>query len=445
VVDRLPPSVKIRPNADPGQCVTGTGSNGKVLGLGRDVPSMLTLAYMIHSDRLLCSVPVPKGRYDYISNLPQWSIEALRQEIQKQFGLSVRREVIETHVLILTIKTPNARGLRHPFGPIYFSQSSDSYSGHNLALWDLVEMLRARLGTMVIDGTGLHEDYDIDLKWDSTPEGLKQVVLEQLGLELTPTRQPVEFLRVEKSDAAALNGGATPAPVPPGMAEADFAPRAGSDLQGYWKGTVGEGPDAVPLDLKIAVQTNGIIHAEGDCAVQGVKAQPVFVICDRPTVKLVLSGLGMAPEVFQGKINSASAEIAGALISGGQNVPAVLRRADYQAERQPEAAKDYAFTSEAELQGHWKGILDLVLVKFRLNLDIGRLPDGTYATTLRRLDQVQENAPIPTSTFKYSPPTLTAAWKWYDLSFEGELKNGKLAGTWHQGGEGFPIVFDRQP
>jgi hypothetical protein len=39
---------------------------------------------------------------------------------------------------------------------------------------------------------------------------------------------------------------------------------------------------------------------------------------------------------------------------------------------------------------------------------------------------------------------LTAAWKWYDLSFEGELKNEKLAGTWHQGGQGFPIVFERQ-
>jgi hypothetical protein len=35
-------------------------------------------------------------------------------------------------------------------------------------------------------------------------------------------------------------------------------------------------------------------------------------------------------------------------------------------------------------------------------------------------------------------------WKWADNTrYEGKLKNGKLVGTWFEGGGGFPLVFER--
>ena len=50
------------------------------------------------------------------------------------------------------------------------------------------------------------ETFDINLKWDDGKEGqphnfenLKQSLLDQLGLELVPSREPIEVLVVEKA------------------------------------------------------------------------------------------------------------------------------------------------------------------------------------------------------------------------------------------------------
>lgn len=56
-----------------------------------------------------------------------------------------------------------------------------------------------------MDDTGLTDRYDIDLTWDQTdfkhpsPDALKQALLEQLGLELKPAKQPVDMLVVQRS------------------------------------------------------------------------------------------------------------------------------------------------------------------------------------------------------------------------------------------------------
>ncbi len=57
--------------------------------------------------------------------------------------------------------------------------------------------------------------------------------------------------------------------------------------------------------------------------------------------------------------------------------------------------------------------------------------------------KVTTHDPIPTSDFQYSPPDVHMEWKWAGGAFEGNLKNGKLTGTWLQGGGGFPLVFER--
>jgi uncharacterized protein (TIGR03435 family) len=57
----------------------------------------------------------------------------------------------------------------------------------------------------VIDQTGLANHFDMDLKWDETNwqhpnlESLERALLDQLGLELVPSREPIEMLVVEKS------------------------------------------------------------------------------------------------------------------------------------------------------------------------------------------------------------------------------------------------------
>jgi uncharacterized protein (TIGR03435 family) len=56
----------------------------------------------------------------------------------------------------------------------------------------------------VIDQTDFTQYFSIDLRWKETRghpnhEGLEQVLLNQLGLELVPTNMPIEMLVVEKA------------------------------------------------------------------------------------------------------------------------------------------------------------------------------------------------------------------------------------------------------
>ena len=56
----------------------------------------------------------------------------------------------------------------------------------------------------IIDQTGTTNRYSIDIKWeelggqDTEHKALKQVLLDQLGLELVPSHEPIKMLVVEK-------------------------------------------------------------------------------------------------------------------------------------------------------------------------------------------------------------------------------------------------------
>ncbi len=233
-----------------------------------------------------------------------------------------------------------------------------------------------------------------------------------------------------------------PDQVPPPLSESDFAPQSNSDLQGYWKGTIGQGDNALPVNLKIAGQSNGTFRGELDSPMLGANGQPLSVLYSRPTLKLlVATGSGM----FRGEFSDDQTEITGSWIQGGHAKPAVFKRADFQAEHAHDADKDYSYTSSTELQGHWKGSWILIETKIRLALDIAKLPDGTLSAALTNLDQFGNDDPIPPSGFQYSPAGIHMEWKWAGGAFDGKLKNGKLTGAWKQGGGSFPLIFTRAP
>jgi uncharacterized protein (TIGR03435 family) len=118
-----------------------------------------------------------------------------------------KRETRETDVLLLTVKSQHARGLRPTIG----RGSSDDRaigpgrcSGPNQSLTSIAELLENYFQLPVIDQTGITTHFDIELSWNEqeyrqNPDGLKQALLDQLGLELVPGRAPIEMLVVEKS------------------------------------------------------------------------------------------------------------------------------------------------------------------------------------------------------------------------------------------------------
>jgi len=202
LLDGLPPQVKILPSLPATTHNRAGGRNGKVLAVGQSFMALLEGACNVVQSRLIMNAPIPEGKYDYIATYPRMSdnLKALQEEIKKKFGLTVRREIIETNVLILTVQSPNAPGLKP--GPGNFSNhvEPDSYSIHGATLYTLDADLENSLGTVIINETQISGKFDIDLKWDSTPDGLKQVLNDELGLKLSADRKPIEFILVDKAN-----------------------------------------------------------------------------------------------------------------------------------------------------------------------------------------------------------------------------------------------------
>lgn len=236
----------------------------------------------------------------------------------------------------------------------------------------------------------------------------------------------------------------TPDPVPERLTEAEFTPRAGSDLQGYWEGIDTTGMDALQLDVKIAEPADGTFRAEGDSPFQGILGRPLTVTYNRPMVE-ISTAEGSAK--FQGTINSDHTEISGTVTQAGQSVPVTLKRADYTAEHAHDADKDYSFASANDLQGHWKGSWDVTIAKtkatIRMALDVAKLPDGSYSAAVANIDEFGKDAPIPASVLQYQLGKLHLEWKATGTAYDGMLFDGKLVGTWSQGGGGFALVFER--
>jgi len=206
VLDRTSPQVEILPAKLSRGGGWGSGMHGKMMGTGVGVETIVQTAYGFGYSRTILSIELPKDKYyDFIASLPSGNAEALRQEIEKQFGVVARRETIETNVLLLTVKYSNAQGLRPSTNRGESSQirtQPGQFSSINTPISDLTANLESLLQIPVIDQTRVADKFDIDFKWnrnDPQHESLKQALLDQLGLELVPTNMPIEMLVVEQA------------------------------------------------------------------------------------------------------------------------------------------------------------------------------------------------------------------------------------------------------
>ena len=191
----------------------GWGSSGDAwMGIGAAVNTILLTAYHETAARTIFPTELPRNKYDFIAKLPKGSkpqdvYVALQQEIKREFGLIGRLETRETDVLLLTTKNPGAGSLR-PSTARPGESSSRSQTGQlvfvNQPLRTLAGLLENYFQIPVINQTGLTGNFDINLKWNEpdwrhhNPDALKEALIEQLGLELAPSREPIEMLVVEK-------------------------------------------------------------------------------------------------------------------------------------------------------------------------------------------------------------------------------------------------------
>ena len=206
--DEQPPlfEVLVRPSVYTNGSPCGMG-NGRLNARNLSVRSILPLAFDVRYDRILTNSPLPEGKYDVTITQPRNTAEPvttlLQQALKSAFGLTGTRETNDAAVLVLKVKEPDAKGLvvsPTPGGAFHYGPGS--LGGTDIALNGIVNALETLLKQPVIDETGLTNHYDVNLTWDAkspedpNPEGLKQAVMEQLGLELVPGVRPEEMVRI---------------------------------------------------------------------------------------------------------------------------------------------------------------------------------------------------------------------------------------------------------
>jgi uncharacterized protein (TIGR03435 family) len=213
VIDSLPPMFKMVPTKfNPPWVNWNAGSNGHKFAEARaSAMEIAVYAYGFPRGRIRFTEPVPTNRFDFIATLPSGNEKALQQALQAKLGLIGHPVAENRDVLLLKVSQAGAPGLKPAiagksdtywkFG-VYHSSNAAMDTGAP-RFEGLARFLEYYFGVPIVDQTGFTQNFSMDLRWKEVgghlnPDGLKQALLDRLGLELVPTNMPVEMLVMEK-------------------------------------------------------------------------------------------------------------------------------------------------------------------------------------------------------------------------------------------------------
>ena len=205
---------------------------------------------------------------------------------------------------------------------------------------------------------------------------------------------------------------------------------------GHWEGTLQVPGQELKIEIDLA-STAG--KWEGTIAIpaQNLKGFPLSAITVQgDSVSFALNGIPGSPQ-FKGTVSKDGRSLSGDFSQGGGTLPfAVVRTGDAKIDPPP---KSTPITKD--LEGSWEGSLDVNGTILRLLLKLSNRPDGGATGTLISVDQGGAEVPVAAvvqtgSLLKVLVPAIIG-------TYEGDLKDGQLTGTWTQGPGTFPLVFKR--
>jgi uncharacterized protein (TIGR03435 family) len=178
---------------------------------GIAIKNVISMVYHIASPRVKFDSALAAERVRVEGVMPKGAESSLEplleQAVKASFGLSIRREKIETDVLVLAAprglgsklwRSKDARGKGHS------ARMSGVYAAGNTDLSTFVQTLEDMAGKPVLDETGLTGRFDWQMEYkDGDAESFMQAVREQLGLDLTAAKREVEVLVVSAQNAPA--------------------------------------------------------------------------------------------------------------------------------------------------------------------------------------------------------------------------------------------------
>jgi hypothetical protein len=203
---------------------------------------------------------------------------------------------------------------------------------------------------------------------------------------------------------------------------------------GHWEGAIQVPSQELKIEIDLA-RTGEKWDGTISIPAQNLKAFPlsaITVLGDK--VSFAMQGVPGEPQ-FKGEVKEAKT-LAGEFSQGGGTVPFTLTRTgDAKIEPLP---KSTPITKE--LEGSWEGALDVNGTILRLVLKLSSQA-GSSTGTLVSVNQGGVEIPIPaviqTGTHLKLIVRAIAA------TYEGDLKDGQLTGTWTQGPGTLPLVFKR--
>ncbi len=222
-----------------------------------------------------------------------------------------------------------------------------------------------------------------------------------------------------------------------------FAKEEPMDIRGYWKATMEAFPGmTVSVALNIGKIPDGTFRATLDLLDQGAKDIPAA------SVSVTNKAATLKWQGFQATLDANLSDdgktLEGNWQQGGRTNKVTFARLDEPATLLP---RNLSFEPEKnqpeDIRGTWKGLLEIPNQNLRLEIKIGKAPDGSYAGTLASLDQAGRE--LPMSTASYTPPKIRLEWRGIRGKFEGTLnKEGTIMeGTWEQFGNPMPLKLER--
>jgi hypothetical protein len=222
-----------------------------------------------------------------------------------------------------------------------------------------------------------------------------------------------------------------------GPASAQTAGTPAGTAAGHWTGAV-ETPGQ-PLEIQIDLKPTTPPEWMGtiSIAAQNIKALPLEKIeAKDKAVSFVIKQAPGTP-TFTGTLSADGATITGEFTQGGASFPFKLTRAG-EAVFPPPPPKSTAIGKE--LEGTWAGALEVGGRTLRLTLKLANGADGATGSIIS-VDQGNAEVSIASIVQKDAHlelqlPAISGGWS-------GDLKDGKLVGTWTQGPGSNPLEFTR--